>query len=159
MPENKRGARGGSRTPDILITNQVLYQLSYAGINRFRTCRPWRRVLSFVQPQPRHPWRGARRRESSLNSRDNFARSEIGRASARPQGARHGWRASNPRLAQLSYAGKSKARHCKYTPVAGQPLTSERCRAARAAFPAAGWRRRGRRFPVPAPPSRPSQSS
>ena len=25
------GARGGSRTPDILITNQVLYQLSYAG--------------------------------------------------------------------------------------------------------------------------------
>src|SRR3990172_9478496 len=25
------GARRGSRTPDILITNQVLYQLSYAG--------------------------------------------------------------------------------------------------------------------------------
>ena len=26
------GARRGSRTPDILITNQVLYQLSYAGM-------------------------------------------------------------------------------------------------------------------------------
>lgn len=26
------GARRGIRTPDILITNQVLYQLSYAGL-------------------------------------------------------------------------------------------------------------------------------
>ena len=26
------GARRGSRTPDILITNHVLYQLSYAGM-------------------------------------------------------------------------------------------------------------------------------
>jgi hypothetical protein len=25
------GAGGGSRTPDLLITNQLLYQLSYAG--------------------------------------------------------------------------------------------------------------------------------
>jgi hypothetical protein len=39
------GARRGSRTPDILITNQVLYQLSYAGIKQFQTCRPWRRIM------------------------------------------------------------------------------------------------------------------
>ena len=39
------GARRGSRTPDILITNQVLYQLSYAGIKQFLTRRPWRRTM------------------------------------------------------------------------------------------------------------------
>ena len=29
-----RGANGGTRTPDLLITNQVLYQLSYVGASR-----------------------------------------------------------------------------------------------------------------------------
>ena len=67
------GARGGSRTPDILITNQVLYQLSYAGIKQFQTCRPWRRDHAIAQYRPRHPWLGAWRRESSLNSREYSA--------------------------------------------------------------------------------------
>jgi hypothetical protein len=34
-----------------------------------------------------------------------------------------------------------KARHCKYTPVTGQPFRSAHCRVARAACPAARWYR------------------
>jgi hypothetical protein len=44
------GARRGSRTPDILITNQVLYQLSYAGKIVFLRLRSYR-VTSLSRPQ------------------------------------------------------------------------------------------------------------
>jgi hypothetical protein len=69
-------------------------------------CRPARlhrcAVPASLEVQPGHPWPGVRcyrsspmprvrRRESPQDFRDNFARSEIGRALARPvRGARQG---------------------------------------------------------------------
>jgi hypothetical protein len=35
IPDASRGAREGSRTRDLLITNQLLYQLSYSGLIQF----------------------------------------------------------------------------------------------------------------------------
>ena len=43
----KIGAGRRTRTPDLLITNQLLYQLSYTSLN-FRSCYSFKRLLQYI---------------------------------------------------------------------------------------------------------------
>lgn len=48
-----KGANGGTRTPDLLITNQVLYQLSYVGACRAGDRPVIRRAVRVLRPVER----------------------------------------------------------------------------------------------------------
>ena len=61
------GADGRTRTGDLLITNQLLYQLSYVGIARQRRPRP-----PWVRGAVRRPFPGARSHESTALALPNY---------------------------------------------------------------------------------------
>ena len=75
------GAGDRSRTYDLLITNELLYQLSYTGFYKSFPCHPWRYIGDTVTPSPHFLVRAFIRCEMTLGHFGRLHPTELHRRS------------------------------------------------------------------------------